>query len=69
MKKGWRFVLTLVLILVLLGAVAVGVGFLTGSSLEKAYNGLVGSPVFTFINTMIGYWNQFIDSWNTWLPV
>lgn len=69
MKKTWRFVVTLVLILILLGGIAIGVGFLTGSSLEKVYNGLVGSPVFTFINTMIGYWNQLVDWVNMYLPV
>jgi len=34
MKKGWRIVGSIVLILVLLGAVCVGVGFMTGGDVE-----------------------------------
>ena len=38
MKKAWRVVLTIVLIAVLLGAVCVGVGLITGADFARLYN-------------------------------
>jgi hypothetical protein len=45
MSKGWRIIGAIVLVLVLLGAICIGVGFMTGgdvadiySTLDKHYN-------------------------------
>ena len=37
MKKAWSIVLTIAFIIVLLGAIAIGVGYLTGADLEQVY--------------------------------
>ena len=53
MSKGWRIIGAIVLVLVLLGAICIGVGFMTGgdvadiySTLDKKYN-------------LSGYWEQY----------
>ena len=38
MKKGWKIVIALVLVALLLGAVCVGVGFLTGADMARIYS-------------------------------
>ena len=38
MKKGWRVVISIVMIAVLLGAVCVGVGMLTGADISRIYS-------------------------------
>ena len=40
MKKGWRIILTVVLAAVLLGAVCVGVGLMTGADTMRIYSAL-----------------------------
>ena len=40
MKKGWRVIMTVVLIAALLGAVCVGVGLMTGAELPRIYSAL-----------------------------
>ena len=40
MKKGWRLIILVVLVAVLLGAVAVAVGFMTGAETSLAVSGL-----------------------------
>ena len=42
MKKGWRIVLVLFLVLVLLGAAALLVGYLTGADVPRIYSVLDG---------------------------
>ena len=37
MKKAWRIIILVVLVAVLLGAVCVGVGFLTGGDMSRIY--------------------------------
>lgn len=37
MKKGWRIVGTIVLVLILLGAICIGVGFMTGGDVQDIY--------------------------------
>ena len=37
MKKGWKIVLVIVMVALLLGAVAVGVGLITGADMERIY--------------------------------
>ncbi len=38
MKKGWRLIIIVVLVAVLLGAVAVAVGFMTGAETSRIYS-------------------------------
>ncbi len=38
MKKGWYIVLVVVLVALLLGAVCIGVGFITGANTERIYS-------------------------------
>ena len=38
MKKGWRIIVVIVLVSVLLGAVCVGVGMMTGADMERIYS-------------------------------
>lgn len=38
MKKAWRFIIVIVLVAVLLGAVAVAVGYMTGAETNRIYS-------------------------------
>ena len=38
MAKAWRIVMTVVLIVVLIGAVSVGVGLITGANMDRVFN-------------------------------
>lgn len=57
MKKAWNVVLAIAFVAILLGAIAIGVGYLTGADLEQVYTTLENSQVALFINRMLGYWN------------
>ena len=53
MSKGWRIIGSLVLVLVLLGAICIGVGFMTGGDIVEVYSNL---------NTrynLSGYWTAY----------
>lgn len=56
MSKGWKIVGTIVLILVLFGAICIGVGFMTGGDLVDIY-----STLKVRFN-LEGYW----DAWSNW---
>ena len=58
MKKAWSVVLVIVFVAILLGAKAIGVGYLTGADLEQVYLTLESSPVATFIMRLVSYWEQ-----------
>lgn len=58
MKKAWSIVLVIVFVTILLGATAIGVGYLTGADLEQVYLTLEKSPVATFILRLISYWER-----------
>lgn len=58
MKKAWSAVLAIAFIAILLGAIAIGVGYLTGADIDQVYTTLEASPVAYFIQNLIGYWNQ-----------
>ena len=52
MSKGWRIIGALVLVMVLLGAICIGVDFMTGGDIVEVYSNL---------NTrynLSGYWEQ-----------
>jgi hypothetical protein len=53
MNKGWRVIGTIVLILVLLGAICIGVGFMTGGDIGDIY-----APLNVRYN-LIGHWEQY----------
>lgn len=53
MSKGWRIIGALVLILALLGAICIGVGFMTGGDIVEVY-----SSLNTRYN-LSGYWEQY----------
>ena len=53
MKKAWSVVIAIVFIAILLGGIAVGVGYLTGADLEQVYTTLADSPPAYFIQNMI----------------
>lgn len=38
MKNGWRIIISIVLIVILLGGVCIGVGVLTGADMERVYS-------------------------------
>ena len=38
MKKGWSIIITLVLVAILLGAVCVGVGLMTGGDMGRVFS-------------------------------
>ena len=38
MRKAWQIVMAVVLIVVLIGAVSVGVGIITGANMDRVFN-------------------------------
>lgn len=38
MRKAWQIVMAVVLIVVLIGAVSVGVGLITGANMDRVFN-------------------------------
>ncbi len=61
MKKAWNVVLVIVFIAVLLGATAVGVGYLTGADMQQVYLTLENSAPALFVQRLISYWNFGFD--------
>ena len=59
MRKAWSVVLAIVFIAILLGAIAIGVGCLTGADIEQVYNSLSESRLSEFIASVQDYWTQF----------
>ncbi len=53
MSKGWRVIGTIVVILVLLGAICIGVGFITGGDIGDIYSTL------NVRYNLIGRWEQY----------
>ena len=53
MSKGWKIVGTVVLILTLLGAISIGVGFMTGGNLSDIYATLNARY------NLSGYWEAY----------
>lgn len=58
MKKAWSVVLVIVFIAILLGAVAIGVGYITGADIAQVYSTLEDSPVATFVLRLMSWWDQ-----------
>ena len=56
MSKGWKIVGAIVLVLILMGAICIGVGFMTGGNL---------TDIFSLMDTrynLTGHW----DAWSQW---
>ena len=56
MKKGWRIIITIVMVAILLGAVCIGVGVLTGADMSRIYNTLDSRYMIT------QYYQWLLDS-------
>ena len=56
MKNGWRVVLMIVMVALLLGLVAVGVGYMTGADMSRILSVLDG-------RYQLDLWQQYIQSW------
>ena len=56
MSKGWKIIGGVVLVLILLGAICIGVGFMTGGDLVDIYSAL--NAKFRIVE----YW----DAWSDW---
>ena len=70
MKKGWRIILVIVLAAVLLGAVCVGVGLMTGadtmriySTLDSRYN--LTAYVQAYSQYAVDVAEAFTEAWQT----
>ena len=62
MKKGWRIILTVVLVVLILGGVSFGVGLLTGGDIDRIILNLDEHyQVMTYINTYTGYVRQLFQ--------
>ncbi len=59
MKKSWRFIGVLVLVVLFLGAVCIGVGFLTGADAERIYT--VADNALKISDTIDNYTEFFED--------
>jgi len=60
MKKGWRIIISIVMVAVLLGAVFIGVGVLTGADMARIYSTLDNRFMITqwyqwFMDTVAAY--------------
>lgn len=53
MSRGWRVIGALVLVLVLLGAICIGVGFMTGGNMANIYSSL------DLRYNLTGHWEQY----------
>ena len=56
MNKGWKIIGGIVLVLILLGAICIGVGFMTGGDVVDIYSTL------NLRYNLSGYW----DLWSEW---
>lgn len=59
MKKAWRVICIVVLIAILLGAVAIGVGVMTGADMNRIYSVLDNRYHF---EVYIEYFNQVLGA-------
>jgi hypothetical protein len=58
MKKMWRVIVAIVLVLILIGLVAVAVGFLTGADTARIYQTAENSNL---INLILRYFDWFVQ--------
>ena len=58
MKKGWSVILAIVFIAILLGAVSIGVGYITGADMARITAVLEHSSLYGYVQTLLQYWNE-----------
>lgn len=58
MKKMWRVILTIVLVLILIGIIAVAVGFLTGADTARIYQTAENNNM---IRQILAYYEWFVQ--------
>ncbi len=60
MKKAWSVILAIVFGAILLGAVCIGVGYITGADISRITSVIEGSPVYAYVQMLIAYWNEAV---------
>ena len=63
MRKMWRVILSIVLILILIGIIAVAVGFLTGADSARIYQTAENNNM---VNLIMRYSEWFVQVFNTY---
>ena len=63
MRKMWRVILSIVLILILIGIIAVAVGFLTGADSARIYQTAENNNM---VNLIMRYSEWFVEVFNTY---
>ncbi|MBQ6465086.1 MAG: hypothetical protein IJJ43_02310 [Oscillospiraceae bacterium] len=58
MKKAWGVILVIVFSAILLGAVCVGVGYITGADMNRILSVVEDSSLYAYVQTLQQYWNQ-----------
>ena len=62
MKKGWRVILGIVLVALVLGGLSIGVGLLTGADMHRIILNLDEHyQLTTYFNTYFGYVKQLLQ--------
>lgn len=63
MQKMWRVVITIVLVMVLIGIVAIAVGFLTGADTARIYQTAENNNL---VNLVMRYYEWIVQVFNTY---
>ena len=60
MKKGWRIILSIVLVALVMGGLCFGVGLLTGADLERIIQNVDGhSRLTAYVQAYTDYFRRF----------
>ncbi len=65
MKKMWRVILAIVLVMILLGIVGIAVGFLTGADTARLYQTAENNSLVTLIMRYYEWILQVVDTYWT----
>ncbi|MBQ7473394.1 MAG: hypothetical protein IJS79_03490 [Oscillospiraceae bacterium] len=63
MQKMWRVVITIVLVMILIGIVAIAVGFLTGADTARIYQTAENNNL---VNLVMRYYEWIVQVFNTY---
>lgn len=62
MKKGWRIILSIVLVALVMGGLCFGVGLLTGADLQRIIQNVDGHYNLTsYVNAYADYFKQLFE--------
>ena len=65
MKKAWHIIISVALIVILLGAVFIGVGLITGGDSERIVDVITENPHLQYLNNLVKYFIQCAEVvWN-----